>query len=76
MTTKELRARLLELDPSETMEVIKTLHSDYQEMELDDIEVVEAVKRSSACYVMRSHPNSMSPTDKANAKNFIHFLGN
>lgn len=79
MTTNELIAELRQLDPEGEMEVemevIRTMRSDYEEMLTGHVDVVSAVKKSSACYVMRSH-ETMSPEEKAAARNFIHFAGN
>lgn len=75
MTTNELIAELRRLDPDGGMECICTRCSDYQEMTTDDVNVVEAVKKSSACYVMRTH-ESMSETERLAAREFIHFEGN
>jgi hypothetical protein len=57
------------------MEVICTRCSDYREMPPDDVSVVLAVKKSSACYVMRAH-HSMSDEERVAAREFIHFEGN
>jgi hypothetical protein len=75
MTTDELIEQLRELDPGGKLEVICTRCSDYQDMTPDDVSVVRAVRKSSACYVMRPH-HTMSPEDLAAARDFIHFTGN
>lgn len=75
MTTDELIEELRRLDPGGNMEVIRTMCSDYEEFDESMVDVVTAVKKSSACYVMRSHP-TMSPEEKAAAREFIHFSGN
>lgn len=75
MTTRELIDVLRRLDPSGNLEVIRTRHSDYGEMEPDGVSVVEGVKKSSANYVMRSH-GSLSAEDAAAVRRFVHFEGN
>lgn len=72
MTVGELRDLLLTLDPTQRLEVIARRFSDYEEMALEDVSVVEAVKKSSACYVMRSH-RDMSPEDRAAVRPFVYF---
>lgn len=75
MTTAELRELLLKLDPGGQMEVIRTRCSDYGYMEPDEVSVVQAIKRPSAQYLMRTH-RSMSPDEQAAAREFVHFDGN
>ncbi len=75
MTSKELIQVLEKLDPDGNMEVICTRCSDFCEVDPSDVTVIEAVKKPSACYIMRAHP-TMSEADWKNAKRFIHFEGN
>jgi len=76
MTTKELIARLLELDPTGALEVICTRASDYTMVTLDEVTVVRAVKKQSGLnYLMRAH-ETMSEAEKAAARDFVHFEGN
>jgi hypothetical protein len=75
MTTRDLIAILNKLDPSGNMEVIRTMHSDYGEMEPGEVSVIEAVKKSSAGYIMKTH-HSMVKEDVAAIRKFIHFIGN
>jgi len=75
VTTKELRDRLLELDPNGTMEVICTRCSDWTEVEPGEVTIVRGVKKPSAGYIMRAHP-TMSDVEKMSVREFVHFEGN
>lgn len=75
MTTRELRALLLRLDPDENMEVICSRFSDFQAITDDEVTVMRGVPKPTAQYVMRTHP-TMSPEDVAAVRDFIHFEGN
>ena len=75
MTTRELRALLLKLDPDENMEVICSRYSDFQALTPDEVTVMRGVPKGSAQYIMRTHP-TMPQSDVANARDFIHFEGN
>lgn len=56
------------------MEVLYCLHSDYDAMSADDIQVVKAVDSGGGWY-MRSH-KSMSNANKAKEKDYLLFPGN
>ncbi len=55
------------------MGVLYKRFSDYDTLEADDIEVVEAVNQQF--YHMRAHP-TMSPDNQARKQKFLVFLGN
>ena len=58
------------------LEIIYDRCSDYEPMNIEDVEVVTAVTRGSGAeYIMRAHP-SMPEVDKAVARQYIHFPGN
>ena len=77
MTTKELRERLLELDPSGTMEVLNDRCSDWEKVNADDVSIVRGVAKPSISgrLVMRAHP-TMSEAEKVLARDYVHIVGN
>lgn len=77
MTVKALIEKLQTYPPE--CECICTRCSDYMDMTLDDVELVDAVAKPQSGYIMRAYPSqrhTMSPDDQANVKQYVHFTGN
>jgi hypothetical protein len=75
MTTEQLIEELKRLDPSGKLEVIYKCWSDYRDLDDGDVKVVDGVRKSSCCYIMRSH-QTMPPEDVANCRTYVCFPGN
>jgi hypothetical protein len=71
ITVQDLINHLKQLPPN--IGVIYKAYSDFQELTLDELQIVEAVDKSN--YVMRSHP-TMSEENKQNKAKFLCFPGN
>lgn len=72
MNVKELREKLAEYP--DDMEILYRYCSDYERLDADELQVVEAVCKPNG-YWMRSH-ETMSAENKANAKTYLLFPGN